>query len=442
MSRIARMRAPARSSAGGSFSMAGQRTLLFMGMTLPYLISYFQRAAPAVVGPEIAAELALSPSSLGILVSMYAWGYAAAQIPAGLLSDTWGARKTISACVLIAALGSIIFAASSDFRLLSSGRFLVGLGVGFVYVPAVRVMAEWYRTDELATYSGLLLGIGNFGALLAAAPCVFLMDMYGWRAIFIGVAVVTLLSSLFCRRVVRDSPDEADCSALGKPFRRKAADARNVRLKEALFEVFSRGRFYLLAFLLFCFYGTSFSVSSLWAGPYLRDVCGLSGQEAGNVVMMVPIAFIAGCPIAGYLSDKILKSRKKVLIGGAALHLLTYLPLIFPPGEPSLPRLHLIFLLYGLTGSAFVVNYACAKEIVGQSFAGTALGSINIFLFLGGAFFQTLMGVVISRYATLPDGAYPPEAYREAFMLAAGGLLAGIALFSFFREKHAEGEDT
>ncbi|MDR0466792.1 MAG: MFS transporter, partial [Deltaproteobacteria bacterium] len=123
-----------------SIDFRRRRVLLFLGITAPYLVSYFQRSAPAVVGLLIAAELDLSPASLGVLASTYAWGYAAAVLPAGILSDTLGPRKTISMFVLIAAIGSVVFALSPDLAWLSLGRFLVGLGVGFVYVPAVRVM--------------------------------------------------------------------------------------------------------------------------------------------------------------------------------------------------------------------------------------------------------------------------------------------------------------
>jgi hypothetical protein len=93
----------------------------------------------------------------------------------------------------------------------------------------------------------------------------------------------------------------------------------------------------------------------------------------------------------------------------------------------------------GLRRQAKNAVFARRSQHVKRSFTCCmVLEAKRIRLILGGAFFQTLMGIVISRYATLPDGAYPPEAYREAFMLAAGGLPAGIALFSFFREKPAE----
>lgn len=188
--------------------MQKYRIWIFLGLSAAYLVSYFHRAAPAVVGPEIIKELALQPAALGFMGSMYFWAYAAAMLPAGVLADTWGSRKTMSVFVLVAAVGGFIFGAAPGIDLLAVGRFLVGFGVGFIYVPAVRIMADWYRPDELATYSGILLAVGNIGALVSAAPLVALMGVIGWRNSFHVVGVFTVLAAAFTYAIVRNKPSE------------------------------------------------------------------------------------------------------------------------------------------------------------------------------------------------------------------------------------------
>ena len=113
---------------------------------------------------------------------------------------------------------------------------------------------------------------------------------------------------------------------------------------------------------------------SLWAGPYLQHVHGLSQQAAGYIIMMFPLGMIFGSPLSGYLSDKILKSRKKVLLGGALLHCTAYVPLVFSTGQLQLGHLYILFFWYGLSGGAFVCCFACSKEIFEPHFAGTAIG--------------------------------------------------------------------
>jgi len=150
---------------------------------------------------------------------------------------------------------------------------------------------------------------------------------------------------------------------------------------------------------------------------------------------MFPIGMIISCPLWGYISDKILKSRKKVLLWGALLHTLCYIPLIFFNANIAHTMLYVLFFYYGLSGGAFVPGFACAKEIFAARFAGTVSGSLNIFLFTGGAFYQYIMGTLINLYPRLPSGAYSTAAYQTAFIMPFCGLLLGIVAFAFFKEE-------
>ncbi len=426
-----------RTFAGGIVrKMQNYRILIFLGISAAYLVSYFHRAAPAVVGTEIIKDLALAPAALGFMGSMYFWAYAAAMLPAGVLADTWGSRKTMSVFVLVAAVGGFMFGLAPGVEYLAVGRFLVGFGVGFIYVPAVRIMADWYKPDELATYSGILLAVGNIGALISAAPLVALMSVIGWRNSFHVVGVFTLLAAAFTWLVVRNKPSDLHFPTprdlMGLP---PAPPAPKVSLGAAVKAVFANPQFYLLGLLLFSYYGTFMGVGSLWAGPYLQHVYGLSKQAAGNIIMMFPLGMVFGCPISGYISDKILKSRKKVLLAGVALHALAYIPLVFFPDKMSITQLYALFFWYGLSGGAFVSCFACAKETCEPRFAGTAVGALNIFIFVGGAFYQQIMGIVIQQYPVVKAGVYSCAAYRAAFWVPFVGLIVGLILYSFFKER-------
>jgi sugar phosphate permease len=176
-------------------------------------------------------------------------------------------------------------------------------------------------------------------------------------------------------------------------------------------------------------------VGSLWAGPYLQNVYGLTKQTAGNIIMMFPLGMVFGCPLSGYISDKIMKSRKKVLLLGCFFHTLSYIPLVFFTHNLSVISLYYLFLWYGLSGGFFVSCFACAKETCAPRFAGTAMGSLNIFIFVGGAFYQQIMGIVIGKFPVVKAGVYSTAAYQAAFAVPLAGLILGMILYSFFREK-------
>ena len=415
--------------------MQKYRLWIFLACAAAYFISYFHRAAPAVVGPEIIDEFLIAPAALGLMGSMYFWAYAAAVLPAGILADTWGSRNTVSAFVLVAAIGGIIFGLAPNISILSAGRFVVGFGFGFVYVPALRIMTDWYRPDELATYSGMLIAIGNIGAMLSAAPLVLLMNSIGWRNSFYVVGVITVAAAVLAYTVIRNKPGDKGFPSPREIMGLPPATVQSIKIGEALKAVFSNSRFYLLSILLFSYYGTLMGTGSLWAGPYLQHVYGLSKEAAGSIIMMFPLGMIFGSPLAGYLSDKVLKSRKKVLLGGALLHCTAYLPLVFLNGQLPLTGLYGLFFWYGLSGGAFVCCFACSKEIFEPRIAGIAIGAINMFLFAGGAFYQYIMGVVIGKYPVLSTGEYSSVAYKAAFTVPLIGMLVGVFLFLFFREE-------
>ena len=416
--------------------MRKYRLGIFLAISATYIVSYFHRAAPAVVGPEIMREFALAPSELGFIGSMYFWAYALTAVPAGLLSDNWGARKTIGVFVLLAAVGGFMFALSHSIALMAAGRFIIGLGVGVVYVAAMRILADWYQPDEMATYSGILIAVGNMGAMISTTPLVMLMAAIGWRNSFTAVAVLTLAGAVLAYAVIRNSPKE-----LGFPSPREVmglppmASAARLSLATTLKAVFAKKKFYLVGILQFSFYGTFMGVASLWAGPYLQDTYAMSKAAAGNILMMFPLGMVIGCPLSGYLSDKVFKSRKRILLVGGILHLVTYIPFIMLGDRLTMPILYALFLWYGLSGSSFVSCFACVKEIYEARFAGTAVGALNIFLFTGGAFYQYALGQLIGCFPKLASGGYAFAAYQAVFIAAAAGIGIGLFLFAFFKEE-------
>ena len=125
--------------------MKRYRLLIFLVVSAAYVLAYFHKGVSAVVGPEIIKELALSPTSLGLISSAYFWAFAATAFPSGILSDSLGARKTIVVFVFIAGIGGFIFGGSSSIALLTVGRFVIGFGSGVIFVAAMRILSDWYK---------------------------------------------------------------------------------------------------------------------------------------------------------------------------------------------------------------------------------------------------------------------------------------------------------
>ena len=137
---------------------AGQ-TRVFLIFTVAYFLSYFYRSANAVIAPDLRGDLGLTASQLGLMTSLFFAAFAAVQLPLGVGLDGVGPRWMTPALMLVAAAGSLVFAAATGFAGLALGRALIGVGMAGVLMGAFKVFGQWFSARRYATASGLLVGL-------------------------------------------------------------------------------------------------------------------------------------------------------------------------------------------------------------------------------------------------------------------------------------------
>ncbi|MDY6791833.1 MAG: MFS transporter [Thermodesulfobacteriota bacterium] len=392
----------------------GYRWIIFSLLALQYLLVYFHRVCPALMAPELTDAFSISGASLGILSSGYFYPYALMQLPVGLLSDAWGARKTITLFALFGAVGAVLFGLSPGFKVATVSRIMVGFGLSAIFVPALRICAEWFRPREYAGISGMLLAMGGVGWFVAATPLAWMTTTFGWRGTFIGIGYVTAVLSVLTWIFTADTPQ-------GKGFapvlehRAGATDSKSQNIFVSLLSVLKNRDFWPIAGWFFFFGGMLFGFCGLWAGPYLMDSYSFSKTEAGNVLAMIALGTMVGSPLLGNLSDRVIIGRKKVMFCSATI-LMTEWIVLFAFRE-ALPRpfLYPLFFFLGVFGNAVaVVGFAMAKDLFSIEIAGTAVGAANFFAFLGAAFYQPMTGYLMDLIGKVND-VYPSEAYQIAF---------------------------
>ena len=393
------------------------RWVVFCLLAFGYLLVYFHRLCPAVVALDMQADLQTSGALLGFLAAAYFYPYALMQIPSGLLSDTWGPRKTITVFFALAGAASIFLGTVDSLGLAILARVLVGLGVAMLFVPTMKVMTNWFKTEEFAMMTGVLMAVGGLGAYFAARPLAWLSDIMGWRGSFVIIGVVTLVLAVAVWILVRNTPQDMGLPAVNQPAQDSPGKDNAIGLGQGIKMVLSTGGFWFLAAWFFFSFSIFFSFGGLWGGPYLMQIYGFSKAEAGNILGMMALAMIVGSPIFGWLSDKVFRSRKKVLILASVITLCLTVPLAFFPAAMSRPALYLLCFLLGLFNSAVViVAFTAAKELFPVEIAGTSVGLANLFPFLGGAVAPPIVGAILEAHEKTAAG-YSAQAYSKAFLL-------------------------
>ena len=401
------------------------RWIIFWILACGYLLVYFHRLCPAVVAVDMMRDLKTGGALTGFLGAAYFYPYAVMQLPAGLLSDSWGPRNTITLFFGVAFAGSVLLGAAPTVFLAILGRTLVGLGVAMLFVPTLKILAEWFRMREFAFMMGVLMALGGLGSLIAATPLALLSSWIGWRLSFIVVGVFTLALAILVWIFVRDRPRDFGWPP---PEESNQSAATTIGLKDSVRRVLTCKAFWPIGIWFFFDCGFFFSFGGLWGGPYLIQVYGLSKAHAAQILSMMAVGMIFGSPLLSYLSTNIFRARKPVLVISSIVTLGITAVLAFFTAGLNLAVLYVVCLGIGIFSSAVVViGFTTNKELFPVQMAGTAMGIVNLFPFAGGAVFQPLLGFILERNATA-EGTFSVLAYQQAFMvLFAAGIIAFIA---------------
>jgi sugar phosphate permease len=401
------------------------RWLIFWILALSYVLVYFHRLCPAVVAVDMMRDLHAGGALLGLLSSAYFYPYALMQLPAGLLSDSWGPRRTICLFFTVAFVGSLLLGLAPSALWAIVGRSLVGLGVSMLFVPTMKTLAEWFRIREFATMTGILMAMGGIGTLTATTPLALLSTWIGWRLSFVIVGIITLLLAILVWLFVRDRPADFGWPSPSEP---SGPTPPAVGLLEGMKRVITDPRFWPIAIWFFFDCAVFFSFGGLWGGPYLMQVYGFSKAQAGQILSMLAIGMIVGSPMLSFLSNRVFQGRKPVLVLSSFVLLCLTALLAFYTEELPLAGLYLICLGLGIFSSAIVViGFTTTKELFPVQIAGTSTGLVNIFPFAGGAVFQPLLGYLLERHGRV-EGAFSLAGYEQAFLLLFFcGLIAFLA---------------
>jgi predicted MFS family arabinose efflux permease len=386
-----------------------------------FILSFFQRFAPAGIAPDLAAAFETSAASLGVLAATYFYVYTVMQIPTGILADTLGPRRILVLGGLVGGAGSFLFGMAPTLELALLGRTLVGLGVSVTFIAMLKLIAVWFEENRFATMVGICMLIGNLGSVLAGAPLSALAQATGWRGVFIGIGFVSMALAALCWLIVRDAPEGGD--AAPKPhFDRTAV------ITGLLSVIRNRDTWPpLLVNTGMC--GAFFTFAGLWATPYLMQVHGLARSVATTHLSLWFGGFAIGCLAIGTLSDR-LGRRKPVLIATSHLYGAIWLILLSCVSMPVSVS-YLLFALLGVTTAGFSLTWACSKEVNPPLLSGMSTSVANMGGFMTAALLQPFVGWVMDLgwKGEMVSGArvYDVEAWRYGVLVVTVAAILGAA---------------
>ncbi len=393
-------------------------------LCIAYVVSHFYRGSVGVIGPELMRGMGLSAEALGALGGTYFLVFGFSQIPVGVLLDRFGPRLIITALLVVAAGGALIFAGAQDATMLTIGRGVMGLGCAAGLMGALVVYSRWFAPRTFSALAGFTLAFGGFGSLIATTPLAAAAELVGWRGAFVGAAIVTLAIALLVWLGIRDAPP-------GKTFHRDDKRESLADAVKGVWTVLANRQLHLLLPLNAVAYASVMATLGLWGAPYLIDVHGLDVVAAADILMAMAITLMIGSISYGWLGPRIGTYKIPALIGAATVTAI-YLWLAISPPQ-GVWVIAVLFGLVGLLGAYSVLILSHVRSLFPLHMVGRGLTAANLFNFAGVGLVQAISGWIVGAWPEV-DGARPDEAYQALYWFLAAIISVAAAVYVFSRD--------
>ena len=392
--------------------MASKLPLVLLLIAITCL-SQFYRVSNGVIAPELTRDLGLSARQLGWAGSAFFFALFAVQVPVGMWFDRYGARRTVAALSVLAMLGALWIAGAANAADLIAGRAVVGVGCAASFMSVVFLCSRWFPPAKLATALSWVFAASNIGTLAAATPLAWVAATIGWRNGFLGLAAVTVFVAAAFYASVRDRPPDK----AAPPARREGLG----EIWNGLLEVWTTPGLMPVLAMHFFAYATMLTVLGVWGGPYLYDVYKLDAVQRGNVLLVMGVAQILGILAYGPM-DRLLRSRKKVVLGGAMISALLLALLALLPRPPLALAVVLLtaFCFFCAFGTVIVAQ---GRALFPDRLAGRGVTTVNMAQCLGLTVLPVLVGYVVEALGN------SDLAYRAAFGILGLGLVLGASAY-------------
>ncbi len=383
-----------------------------------YFYQYSMRSAPAVMMPELSEAFGLSALGVASIVGLFYYGYSPFSLVAGVTMDRFGPRQLLPLAAATVGLGAFLFATGSP-QVASVGRFLQGAGGVFALVGAIYIASKNFPASQAATLIGATQMFGMAGGSagqFAVGPMIGggLKWNYFWLMLgILGIAIAVGLYFLIPKQTETKKTENWTKSAV-----------------QGFKTVFSNPNSILCGLISGLLFIPTTIFDMIWGVRFLEDAIGLDYGSAVLRSATVPFGWIIGCPLLGYISDKIGR-RKPVIIGGAAVLLVCLGWILFGPAGVLPP--YVLGLTAGIASGAAMLPYTVIKEVNPPEYGGTATGVVNFLNFTFSALLGPVFGWILVRVSGGAE-TFALEHFQTTFRPLLYGVVIAIVLTLFLKE--------
>lgn len=372
------------------------------------LIAYIHRVGFATAGTYLKEDLGLSTEQWGYVMTAFLFAYGLFEIPWGVLGDRLGSRHlltgvTLGWSLLTAAVAWLVVPTASvgvSLAVLLILRFLFGVFQAGLFPVVARLLTDWVPVTERGTAQGFIWTASRIGGAVAPLLLGLLVLWGGWQTALVLVSLLGVIWVALCWPWLRNRPE--DQPAVNAAERQLIAAGAAIRAAGHGDLPWGRLVSSRSVWALCLMYGgvgfaANFYITHL--PNYLRNYRKLSDEQMFWLSSLPLFCGIGGCLLGGMLSDWFIRrtgnrtwGRRVNGVIGLSVAGLSLLATnwVEAPGLLAL-LLCLTFFCNDLNmGPAWAT---CAD--LGEHYAGTLGGAMNMVGNLAGAVGATVAGVLL-----------------------------------------------
>lgn len=384
-----------------------------------YFYQYALRSAPSVMVPQLSEAFGVNALGVASIVGMFYYGYSPFSLVAGAAIDRFGAKRVVPVGAALVGAGALLFSSSSVVTA-SFGRFLQGAGGVFALVGAIYIATRRFPAAHAASLIGATQMFGMAGGTAGqflVGPAI--NGGLPWARFWVHAGLAGLALSVILWVL------------LPREQRRQEDAARGSRGPLASLQVvFANPQSILCGLIAGLLFIPTTIFDMTWGVRFLQEGRGREFEDAVRIAATVPFGWMIGCPLLGFISDRIGR-RKPVILCGSLVLLAVLAWALY--GTGGFFRGAAVGIVMGIASGAAMLPTTVVKEAHPPELAGTATGVATFINFS----FSALLGPVFGqRLAEATEGGAPVvlEHYQMTFKPMLLGLVIAIVLTFFLKE--------
>lgn len=373
-------------------------------------LSFLDRQVLSVSIIRIKEDFPISDIEYGFINTGFLISYAIMFTVGGIFIDRFGSRTGLAWSVGIWSFATMLHSFANNALHFGIYRFFLGIGEGGAFPGAIRAVVEWIPKNKQALANGIAIGGSALGAVIAPPLCVYLINVTGWRGVFLVTSAIGFLWVAVWMLLPKNKAKQISGEITVKPKASLGRALTNLlKVKEAWV-------FIVIRFLLdpiFYFY-------MFWIPKYLNESRGVDIEQIGKLFWIPFLALGVSNMLGGWVSDLVLKKTsslnkaRKYVMGFAALLTMPALLVKYVP-SPGLVIVIMSVVLFA--HGLWITNYITSiSDIFGKSSTSTVVGFSGSAGALSSLIINPVIGLIIARFSYNPMWIYAGLMYMVAFV--------------------------